>query len=264
MSLKEVLESFSHIELTEDEECEALIWRKQKKAQAMKLAEMKKREEENRKHLTETQWSYSQTQSFMLYRANQLFEGLFKLDPHNETIFNLLCYYFSGDQNFVSIAENLGIENPSLNKGVMLCGNFGVGKTWLMKLFTKNQRQVYHLYNAKYLADTYEKEGEESVEPFIIKSKNAYNDSACFFQPHAGLCIDDMGTEDIKNNYGNKRNVIGDIIERRYEKGNVGLWLHATTNLTTEAIKEFYGGRVSSRLRESVNLIEVTGNDRRK
>lgn len=264
MSLQEVLETFNHIELTDDEVTEALIWRKQKKADAIKLAEMKAREEENRKLFTDAQWSYEQTKSFMLYRAKQLFEGVFTLDNYNQTIFDLLCYYFSADQTFVSMGENLGIQNPSLNKGIMLAGNYGVGKTWLMKLFMKNQRQVYHLYNAKYLADTYEKEGEESIEPFLIKNKNAYNDSACFFQPYAGICIDDMGTEDIKTNYGNKKNVIGDIIERRYEKGNIGIWLHATTNFTADQIKNFYGGRVVSRMRECLNLIELNGNDRRK
>lgn len=264
MSPQEVLESYSHIELTEDEKAEALIWRKQKKAEEIKLVEMRQREQENRRLLTESQWSFEQTQSYMLYRANQLFEGKFKLDAYNQTIFDLLCYYFSDDSRFVGMAEGMGIPNPSLTKGILLAGNFGVGKTWLMKLFMKNQRQVYHLFNAKHLADTYEKAGEDDIEPFLVKTKNAFNDSSCFYQPYAGLCIDDIGTEDKKVNYGNRKNVVADIIERRYEKGNVGIWLHITTNLTAEQINAFYGGRVSSRLREVVNLIEVGGGDRRK
>lgn len=264
MSLREVLETYSHIELTEDEVREALIWRKQKKIEEIKTAELRKREEENRKYLTATQWSFQQTDAFMRYRANQIFEGKFVVDMVNQTVFDLLCYYFSNDTTFVSMAENIGIANPSLNKGILLAGNFGVGKTWMMKLFMKNQRQVFHLYNAKYLADTYEKEGEESIEPFLVKTKNAYNDSACFYQPYAGICIDDIGTEDRKSNYGNKRNVIGDVIERRYEKGNVGIWMHGTTNLSADQLNNFFGGRVVSRLREVVNFIEVGGKDRRK
>lgn len=264
VSLREVLESYSHIELTEDETMEAMIWAKRQKEERVKAAEVRQREAENRKHLTSTQWSYEQTEAYMRYRANQIFEGNFILDVHNQTIFDLLCYYFSNDERFVGMAQGLGLESPALNKGILLAGNFGVGKTWMMKLFVKNQRQVYHVYNAKYIADAYEKEGESAIETFLVKTKNAYNDSGCFFQPYAGLCIDDIGTEDKKNNYGNKRNVIADIIERRYEKGNIGVWFHGTTNLTAEQIKEFYGGRVSSRLREVVNFIEVPGNDRRK
>jgi DNA replication protein DnaC len=264
VSLREVLESYNHIDLTEDEQMEALVWRKRKKEADIKAAEMKAREAENRKQLTESQWSYEQTEAYMKYRANQIFEGKFELDVHNQAIFDLLCYSCSNDERFVGMAAGMGIPNPSLTKGIFLAGNFGVGKTWMMKLFVKNQRQVYHVYNAKYLADAYEKEGEGAIEPFLVKTKNAYNDAACFFQPYAGLCIDDIGTEDRKTNYGNKKNVIADIIERRYEKGHIGIWLHGTTNLTADQINSFYGGRVSSRLREVVNLIEVSGEDRRK
>lgn len=264
MSLKEVLESYKHIDLTEDEMTEAVIEAKRKKEAILKAEERRRQEEENRKLFTNSQWSFEQTKSFMLYRSNQLYGGDFILDENNTAIFNLLCYYFSDDMQFVSFAENMGVKEPALSKGIMIAGNFGVGKTWMMKLFMKNQRQVYHVYNAKYVADAYEREGESSVESFIIKPKNAYNDPAVFYQSSAGLCLDDIGTEDLKNSYGNKRNVIGDIIERRYEKGNTGIWLHVTTNLSVDQMKEFYGGRVISRLRESMNFIELSGNDRRK
>src|SRR5687768_17753090 len=90
ISLREVLESYSHIDLTEDEMLEAMIWRKQKKADEIKEAEVKKRETENRRQLTETQWSFKQTEPFMLYRANKIFEGKFKIDDDNRVVFNLL------------------------------------------------------------------------------------------------------------------------------------------------------------------------------
>lgn len=259
-----MLSHYDHIDLTDEEVAEAIIWRKQKKQEEIKNAERVLREQENRKLLTQTQWSYEQTNAFMLYRANSLFEGKFKLDENNQPIFDLLCYYFSGDLNFCSMAEAMGVPNPSLDKGILLVGGFGVGKTWMMKLFMKNQRQVYHVHNSKRIADLYEKDGEESIHEFLGKVKNAVNDSAAFYHSYAGLCLDDIGTEDKKTNYGNKRNVIGDIIELRYEKGNTGIWLHGTTNLTAKQIEDYYGGRVRSRLRESCNFIPVVGGDRRK
>lgn len=191
-------------------------------------------------------------------------EKKFILDADNSAIYELLCYYFSNDKMFLSIAENMGIPNPSLEKGILLAGNFGVGKTWLMKLFMKNQRQVFIMRNAKQIADDFEANGEDGIADYVNKPKNPINDTSVFLQPYSGLCIDDIGTEDIKTHFGNKKNVIGDLIEKRYSKSNIGVYLHSTTNLDAEQIKSFYGGRVASRMREIFNIIEMNGNDRRK
>lgn len=261
-SLREVADSYKHIELTEDEKLEAEIWAKQKKENLLKSAELKRREEENRKMFS-SGWTFSQIESYMHYRAGNLFKGQFKLDEYNDFIFRLLCYYFTEDEAFVKLSASVGVKNPSLSKGIMLAGNFGVGKTWLMKLFSKNIRQVFHIKNAKEIADSFESGGEEIINDFIFKHRNPLNDSDAFNQPFAGLCIDDLGTESLKNHFGNKKNVIGDIVELRYNKGNTGIFFHATTNLSAQQLNDFYGGRVVSRMREIFNFIELTGQDRR-
>jgi predicted ATPase len=258
------LANYDHIELTQEEIDEAILQAKVKKSIRLEYEEKMRKAEENRKALTSTQWSFEQTKSFMLYRAKQVFDKPFVLDQNNQIIFDLLCYYFSGDHSFVAIADSLGVSNPNLDKGLFLAGNFGVGKTWLMKLFARNKRQVYHLHNAKQVADAFEVDGEEAVRSFIQPIKNAVNDGTRFYQPFSGICLDDIGTEDIKTNYGNKKNVIGDLIEKRYASGNCGLMLHATTNLSAQDLKDFYGGRVTSRMREIFNFIELPGEDRRK
>lgn len=264
MSTKAALASFDHIELTEEEQDEGILWAKQRKEQRLKQVELNQRAEANRKLLTGTQWTYEQTRSFMSWRANKLFGDEFALDQDNEFVFNMLCYYFSNDRHFISMASALQIKNPSLDKGIFLAGNFGVGKTWFMKLFSKNQRQVFHVHNAKEIANQFEADGLAAIDHYSQKYKNPVNDTASFLQTFAGLCIDDFGTEDIKNHFGNKKNVIGDVIEERYRLGNCGIFLHGTTNLTSQALNDFYGGRVISRLREEVNFIELPGKDRRK
>ena len=260
----EILATYNHIELTGDEEIEGRIWAKQQKEIKLREEKLKELADNNRKFLTETQWSFSQTKDYMKYRASDIFLGEFILDEENEALFNMLCYYFSNDPLFIISANVFKIKNPSLSKGIMLAGNFGTGKTWLMKLFSKNQRQVFHIRNAKTIANVFEKDGEEVSKEFENKIKNPSNDSNSFFHQYAGLCIDDIGTEDVKNHYGNKKNVIGDLIETRYSKGNTGVFLHATSNLSGQQLKDFYGERVTSRVREIFNLIEVPGNDRRK
>jgi hypothetical protein len=133
-----------------------------------------------------------------------------------------------------------------------------------MKLFSKNQRQSFKVVSAKNIADQFETDGEDSMNEFVYLYKNALNDYESFLQKNSGLCIDDLGTEDLKIHFGNRKNVIGDVIEKRYFCKHVGVLFHATTNLTAEQLKDFYGGRVVSRMREIFNFIELPGEDRRK
>lgn len=264
MSLREVLASYDHIELSDDELCEAMIAAKRKKEAILKQQERERRAEETRKRLTSSGWTFEQTREFMLYRAESLFDKRFVIDDNNRIVFDLLCHYFSGGKEFLSIASLLGVKNPSLQKGILLAGNYGTGKTWMMRVFQKNNHRVYHMVEAKDLAALYKKAGEEAIESYKHKAKNAFNDPTVFYQTHAGLCIEDIGAEDVKGNYGDKSNIVGDIVEGRYVNECLTGWFHGTTNLTAEQLKDYYSGRVTSRLRESVNLIELGGPDRRK
>lgn len=264
MSLREVLDSFKHIELTEDEYCAAMIEAKRKKEAILKEQARAKRAEENRMALTSKTWNYGQIKAFMLDRAAKIFEEPFVLDEHNVPLFNLLCFYFTCDEKFVEAATKMGVNNASLKKGLLLCGNYGTGKTWMMSLFRKNNRQVYHLEAAKPIAKAFHKDGEEAIQKYYNKVKNSFFDPSHMYQEYSGLCIDDIGREDIKNNYGNKTNVIGDIMEERYRNGCMGELFHATTNLTVPQLEQFYGGMLVDRFRKHLNLIELGGPSRRK
>lgn len=257
------MEAYSHIELTEDELDEAILWAKRRKEGVMEEAEIRNREAQNRRFLTGTQWTYKQTESYMEYRAANIFEKPFLIDNQTVLVFKMFCLYFSNDPEFVIMALSLGIKSPSLEKGILLGGAIGVGKTMMMKLFSKNQRQVFAIKTAKAIADIFQSEGENSLQQFLTCPSLAVNDSSNFYQTRMGLCIDDIGTEELKMHYGNRKNVVGDLIELRYSSGNVGPLLHLTTNLTADQMKGFYGDRVGSRLRETMNVIELKGKDRR-
>lgn len=264
LSQPELLDNYKHIELTEDELNEAILLAKQRKERALEQQRLEEIAAENRKLLTGNRWSFEQTSGFMKYRAAKLFEGKFIWDEKNTPVYNLLCYYFSEDEQFEAIGAAMGLKEPSLKKGVVLAGNFGVGKTWLLKLFGKNQRQTYYMRSAKQIANDFQALGEENTEQYLKLFENPVNDAEAMFQRYSGLCIDDLGAEDVKNHYGNRKNVIGDLIEQRYFNNVMGVYFHASTNLTVQQLENFYGGRVISRLREKVNLIELDGTDRRK
>lgn len=257
----EALESYSHVDLTDDELIEAIIWAKKKKEVAIKHLELREREDGIRK----LRWDFDIIKTFMVNRAKEIFKGQFQLDENNEEVFDLLCHYFVNSEAFESKAAQLGIDNPHLEKGIMLAGNFGSGKTWLMKLFAKNKKMPYFMRSAKRIAQEYlQSETKEIPQEYLKPFKNAVNDASVFYQPLSGLCIDDLGSEDIKNNFGNKTNVIGDLIEQRYFKEFYGVFLHGSTNLSGQELKTFYGERVVSRMKQVFNFIELPGNDRRR
>lgn len=266
-----MLDTYSHIRLTEEEIIEAMIWAKRKKEAILKDQEMKRIAAENRKLFVETQWDYKTTYSFMQYKSNGLFDGKFIIDENNEIIFKILCLYFSKDQRFVKMAEEIGVKNPTLEKGILLAGVIGTGKTWMMKLFSKNQRQCFFIRDCPKIAETFANQskedrdkGKDPLQLFYHPPALPVNDTDNFLHTHLGLCLDDMGKEEIKNFYGNRKNVIGDLIETRYSLGNTGIMLHGNTNLSMPQFKDFYGDRVGSRVREIMNVIELKGSDRRK
>lgn len=262
------LETYDDIALTDEEISAALRDARERKYYRLKDERQAARSAELRRQLTE-HWSYEKTADFMRWRMERKFgeKKLVFVDSKTSnagTIFELLCRYFSNDPRFTELALAAGIPNPDLRKGILLSGTVGNGKTTMMRLFAVNQRQVFWLKSASDIANTWLKAGEEAISAYYEPHQLPVNDIDNFYQPYAALCLDDCGTEDVKNHFGNRVNVIGQIIEERYFKGATGPWLHMTTNLNSDQLKEFYGPRVISRLREIVNLIELKGEDRRK
>lgn len=269
LTLREVLESYNDVTLTEEEETQALIDAKRKKKEMIRLQRVRDQEKFNREH-REGLFNFDVIRTFMINRSISLFSGKFEIDEYNESVFNLLSYYFTNNPMFVTISEKMGISNPSLDKGILMCGVYGTGKSWMMKLFQKNARQVYIIRTSKEIAESYTKL-KEIPKQYLEPIKNAINDQSLFCQPYSGLCIDEIGAERVKNSYGNISNVIGDLLEIRYnyldEFNNrvlVGPTLHGITNLTPDQLKEHYDGRVYSRMCEIFNYVELPGEDRRK
>ena len=257
-------DTYSDIELTDLEYYSALLEWKKKKYAIIQEQKIKEREAQNRRLFIETKWSPETTEGYIRYRATLIFEKEYLVDEHNKKIFNLLCSYFSSHESFLSLANEMGVLNPSLKKGLFIAGGIGVGKTWMMKLFSKNQRQVYTIKSAKSIADSFISEGGKSIYKLVECPLLPFNDKENFCQEKMGLCIDDVGAEEMGSHFKNTKNVLGDLIELRYTEGNTGPLFHMTTNLTMIQVKEFYGDRVGSRLRESMNIIQLKGVDRRK
>lgn len=250
---------------------QALIDAKIKKEKIIEEQKLIEKEKANRE-LASKKWNFDLMRTFAFNRAKKLFKYDFLIDDNNIDVFDLLCYYFVGDSegfqkqvNLMNKTNDFEIEGASIEKGILLCGNFGSGKTDMMKVFQQNPRQVYYMRTARKVCDEFMSSKEKQIpREFIEPYKNAINDPSTLFQPLSGLCIDEIGAESEKNNFGNKSNVIGDLIELRYAEKFMGIFCHGTTNLSGPELKDFYGERVISRMRQVFNFIELPGNDRRK
>ena len=182
----------------------------------------------------------------------------FRVDQQNEKLFLQLCQYFSNDSSF-------GNSGFSLSKGILLSGPVGVGKTELLKIFSKNKRQCFHLISVFEIEAYCQKHGVENFETYTGMVPGWGSTKDFFFQKYIGWSFDDIGRESVVFDFGNKSDVVSKIIQTRYSKKNNVPFnsLHLTTNLTTAELESRYDYAIKSRLREMFNYIPMEGKDRR-
>lgn len=240
--------NYDHITLTAEEEAAAIHRAKGEKDARLKTEAYKKKLFEEPKY---------EVLNFEALRTRIIKSNPgFIIDKNNKKIFELLCQYFSNDPSFELDGRY------SLKKGILLFGPIGCGKTYLMRLFGVNSFRPYTMVACSTVADTYSKLGSDALYQYS-EMQLAYKHQN-FGHSHTGRCFDDLGTEDIKKNYGNEVNVMQDVIYKIYNNGLLGNF-HLTTNLTADEIEQYYGSRIRSRTREMFNLIdfELDAPDRR-
>lgn len=174
----------------------------------------------------------------------------FQIDDHNRSIIKALCLYFTGDERFVNAGDGF-----SLNKGILLAGDVGCGKTVIMSLFRFNQVCCYAQNDCLEISREFRQQtsGQDVIARYVGNVKSS-DKSITLGQEHLGRFFDDLGAEGNARNFGNEINVMAEIILGRYSQ--VPHYMtHFTTNLTLEGLRECYGDRVYDRLREMCNVM---------
>lgn len=202
------------------------------------------------------------------------YEPGLEVDKYNEDVIKALCYYFTKDKvRFEKIGKEKFQphgENWDINKGIYLFGDVGTGKSSLFKLFAKNKRRCFDNLSSRTIADNYTKNGPEWIKNFSFIRYEPTNSIEYFFQREIGLAIDDLGTEErINVSWGNKKNVLQEIMLNRYDSVEVHNRFthdatHVTSNLTPSQIEEFYGDRIKDRFRQQFNIVALQGPSRRR
>lgn len=238
------MESYDHIELTDEEKAEWLRKGREDKHYAI----------QREKYLG----ALRQPRLSHVFTAEEYYKAFTQHFPINEkqekeyaAIVKRLCCYFANDKRFET-------TDLKLNRGILLFGGVGVGKTTLMQMFRQNQAFSYRVISCRQIESEYGTDGADVILKYSANYQVATNSNP-FGHQEIGYCFDDLGTENsVTKHFGNAKNVMADIILNRYDnRAEINpRGTHITTNLAVDEIERLYGTRVIDRIRELFNIIE--------
>jgi len=200
-------------------------------------------------------YSYTEVINWLEAKGVELYGNHFKILETDYTIVYKLIAYFLKDE---PTCFQYGIN---LNKGILLTGPIGCGKTSLMNLM-KYLTATEHKFFVKPCRDIsfeFIQDGYQIIHKYSI--------GKLYQSEPRTYCFDDLGIETSSKYYGNECNVMAEILLTRYDLfKEKGLITHLTTNLSAAEIESIYGNRLRSRMREMFNLFGYDQNstDKRK
>ena len=139
-------------------------------------------------------------------------------------------------------------EMLKTGKGLLLSGEYGVGKTRLMKaLYRCTNRPTFFID----LTDA------EQIDKFT----RYYQEFYAIDPMKRYVFIDDMGNESHKNEYGEVHQYAEEFIVKYHLHGEGRIFI--TTNYSLKEFDDRYGGRLTSRLKDLVVPVRLEGKDKR-
>lgn len=148
---------------------------------------------------------------------------------------------------FVANSKNYSKRGGDRNKGILLKGKVGCGKTTIFKILedfdlTKKMKTI------KFVPAS-----------FVVGRYNSSKDKEAIIQFYSKdiYCFDDIGKEPVGSNFG-REDIFIRIFENRYRNFcDYGLRTHLTTNLTLTEIGKRYGPHIEDRFYEMFNFHEL-------
>jgi DNA replication protein DnaC len=237
--------------LTESERSEAIRKankRKYNKSEYDRVMSYAKERKINLENETIKEWDA--VRFLRLMRVNSLSLGKKLIEtPDKLLLIKAICFRLSQDPRYETEL------NLSFQKGLIIRGTPGIGKSYIPKLVSNNP-----VCNIQFL-----------TMPQIIASVMATGDfREMNFGKHRIVYFDDVGTEHEKGHgvvkyMGTPINWFKSYIEEYYAKyPNQYNRLMFSTNDNFSQLEEKYGFRVRSRLAEMFDVIDVNGNDMRR
>jgi len=164
-------------------------------------------------------------------------------------IYDILAEYFARSDKFTA-------RGYDLNKGLLIVGDVGTGKTAAFEVFRELLRcsdRFFNMVSCRQIIRDYTTEGAKVLNKYGRDSITT-------------VYFDDLGLEEVNvKMYGNNANVMSEIMLDRYENfKRKGVKTYATSNLGAKEFSEIYGERMRDRMREMFNFIPVKGESFRK
>lgn len=144
------------------------------------------------------------------------------------------------EQNYRPIVDWM---TDNRGRGLLMLGNCGLGKTLIGKYILP--------YLIRYTCG-------KVVNVFTTQELNAKPDEVMRYHI---IYIDDIGTEGLSNNFGNKRVPFMELCDAAEQKGKL---LICSTNLTLDELTEKYGERTIDRLRATTKVVPFVGKSLRR
>lgn len=180
----------------------------------------------------------------------------------SQLIYNLTNY-------FIKNKETCELSGLCLNKGLLLYGATGVGKTTLLQIISTigKGRKILEVISCSDLASQYAIEGMTAIKKVNM---------------HKSLILDDIGSERITQYFGNEIEVVAYVIKKFEDGKNIfvensirnklpvfdcqnrnnirtlihkDVKMHATTNCNLEDLEKRYGERIYSRMANIYNVV---------
>lgn len=194
-------------------------------------------------------YDLSKSMEFLEKIGKSRYGDKFKIYPEDHSVIYKLLIYAIQDE------ENCKKHDIDLNKGILLSGPVGCGKTSLMNLikFFMLPKEGHVMKPSREVAFEFNTHGHDIIQKYA----NA----------RTTFCFDDLGVEPQMKHYGNDCNVMAEILLSRYDLMiHHKTKTHATTNLNATELEKRYGNRVRSRMRELFNLIsfDKSAKDKRR
>lgn len=191
----------------------------------------------------------------VIWKLFEIYAGEnFVFNEDNRKVIYTILRYLSGDKNFNTYS--LVTNHADLNKGILLHGPNGVGKSYLFKilhdignhLLEKGNHQLrFQKISASPFVDKYMRE--------VMISSTNFNFESYY---KGKLYIGDLGLE---SKVFGRTELFGKLL---YERNRRNSKTFVTTNLKPSEINERYGDAIGDRLPEMFNIIKLEGESFRK